>query len=106
MKQLATVLAALALSACATTETLVPVGGSRADGVVTLAYQYGMFQKPVVDYDQAVHTAAARCAAWGYSNAEPFGSSLSNCTAVNGYGACIAWRVSVSYQCTTPSAPK
>ncbi|MGO8854587.1 MAG: YecR family lipoprotein [Steroidobacteraceae bacterium] len=100
------VVASLALSACATTETLVPVGGSRSDGVVKLAYQYGMFQKPVVNYDAAIHTATARCAAWGYSNAEAFGSSESSCVAVNGYGSCIAWRVTVAYQCTTPRAPQ
>ncbi len=96
----------LLATACATTETLVPVGGSRADGVVRLGYQYGMFQKPVVDYDEAIHTATARCAAWGYSSAEAFGSSETNCVARNGYGDCVTWRVTVAYQCTTPTAPK
>jgi YecR-like lipoprotein len=106
MKILPIVATALALSACASTKTLVPVGGSRSDGVVKLAYQYGMFEKPVVDYNEAARTATARCAAWGYSNAEAFGSSESTCIAVNGYGNCIGWRVTVAYQCTTPNAPR
>lgn len=106
MKCALLLVAALAVSACATNETLVPVGGSRSDGVVRLAYQYGMFQKPVVDYDAAVRTAASRCNAWGYSNAEPFGSTETNCIAYNGYGSCIGWRVTVAYQCTTPNAPR
>jgi hypothetical protein len=99
-------LATLGLSACATTVSMVPIGGSRSDGTVTMAYEYGMFQKPVVDVDGGARTAAERCSAWGYTSAEPFGGTVSTCVAANGYGNCLRWRVTATYQCTTPSAPK
>ena len=106
MKSSLILVAALTLSACATTKTLVPTGGSRADGFVRLSYEYGMFERPIVDRDQAAHTATARCTAWGYSSAQDFGGDESTCIAVNGYGNCIGWRVTVVYQCTTPTAPQ
>lgn len=91
-------------AACATAKELVPIGGSRADGTVQLAFDYGGFEKPVVDTAAAQVTATQRCQAWGYRNAEPFGGSQQQCTASNQYG-CVAFRVTVSYQCTGANPP-
>jgi len=93
-------LVALALAACATEKTLEATGGSKADGVVELSYEYGMFEQPQVDLQSGVATAKARCAAWGYANAEPFGGQKKSCNASDAYGGCIHWFVTVSYQCT------
>lgn len=98
---------ALAISGCATQETLVPTGGSRADGTVQLSYEYGLFQKPTVDVSQATQAAANSCAAWGYSGAQPFGGQLAKCEAFNGYGNCIRTLVTVTFQCTgSPTASR
>ena len=99
----AAIIAATA-AACATAKELVPVGGSRADGTVQLAFDYGGFEKPVVDGAAALVTATQRCQAWGYKNAEAFGGAQQQCTASNQYG-CMAYRVTVSYQCTGANSP-
>ncbi|MDR3490967.1 MAG: YecR family lipoprotein [Gammaproteobacteria bacterium] len=91
--------ATLALTGCATTKTLQPISGSKADGTVTLAYEYGMFESPTVDWNRANITAKQRCAAWGFNNAQAFGNGQSQCTAYNQYG-CTRQQVNVVYQCT------
>lgn len=54
MKRQATILAAfVVLAGCATPVSLIPTGGSRADGTVKLSYEYGLFDKPVIDQSQA-----------------------------------------------------
>ena len=96
--------AAMMLAACATTKVMTPIGGSRSDGTVKLAFNYGAFEKPQVDGAAALQSATARCQAWGYKNAEPFGGYQSQCTAANGYG-CVAWQVTVEFQCTGANVP-
>ena len=87
------------LTGCATTKTLLPINGSKADGTVTLAYEYGAFEDPQVDWNLAKTTARARCAAWGYKNAEAFGGAQNHCTAYSEYG-CVNTQVNVIYQCS------
>lgn len=101
-----TVLAAiLVVAGCATPMELVPTGGSRADGTVNLSYRYNIFQAPKINMVQATNSAMLTCKGWGYSGAQPFGAQNSKCTAVNGYGNCMAYQVTMPYQCTgSPSA--
>lgn len=87
------------LSGCAVQEQWAATGGSRADGTVQLAYEYGGFEKPEVDEEQGVELAASRCAAWGYPASEPFGAAMNKCEMVGGYGNCLRWLVTRSYQC-------
>jgi hypothetical protein len=91
---------------CATQKALVPVGGSRADGTVNLAFEYNIFEKPELDRVAAQSAAVQRCTAWGYTGAEAFGGAMQKCEAMNGYGNCLKWMVTVTYQCTgsPPSA--
>jgi len=90
----------LALAGCTTIKTLQPISGSKADATVTLAYEYGIFENPKVDWNLANATAKSRCAAWGYRNAQAFGGVQSHCTAYDGYGGCAQQQVNVVYQCT------
>jgi hypothetical protein len=87
------------LTGCAVQSTLVPTGGSRADGTVRLSYDYGSFQIPKVDEAQGLNSAKARCAAWGYTGAEPFGGQTKSCVSPT-LGGCNVFRVTVEYQCT------
>lgn len=87
------------ISGCATVKVPVPTGGSKSDGTIELSYQVGGFEKPVVDWNQALITATEKCRAWGYSSAEAFGGTKSQCQATNEYG-CIQWFVTATYQCT------
>jgi len=89
---------AVALSGCATQKQWSAYSGSRADGVVRLGYNYGMFEKPEIEPGQAQRLAAQKCSVWGYQSAEAFGDATQQCTATNQYG-CVAWRVTAEFQC-------
>jgi hypothetical protein len=96
--------ALLVAQGCAVTKQLVPVGGSRADGTVKMAYSYTGLESPQVDRQQAIDSATARCAAWGYKGAEPFGGSMKQCTRLTRMG-CGQMTVTVEFQCTGSTAP-
>ena len=98
MNKLIAVVLLLNLSACAVTKIPQATGGSKSDGIVELSYQYGGFEKPKVEWGQALTSAKQRCKAWGYGDAEPFGGTTSTCQARNGYG-CTAFFVTAKYQC-------
>ena len=98
------VLVALALVGCSTHKQLVPTGGSRADGTVTLSYEYGPLENPQLNLAQGLAAAQERCHAWGYSNAEAFGGETRQCQIPSQYG-CSRWFVSTTYQCTGTNKP-
>jgi hypothetical protein len=92
------IVALLFILSCAVTKVPVATGGSRADGTIVMAFQYGGFDKPQVDWSKAAGDASQRCGAWGYTSAEPFGGYKTTCRASNQYG-CVAYLVEVTYQC-------
>ena len=89
------------LAGCATPtpKSWTPTGGSKSDGMVTLGFSYGSFEKPVITIEDGVPLAVQRCKQWGYTNATPFGSTRSECTASNQYG-CLRANIYADYQCT------
>lgn len=93
-------LVASVLVGCTTTKTLQPIGGSKADGTVTLAYEYNAFENPQIDWNLAKATAKARCVAWGYGNAEAFGGQKTRDTLRSADGTCYGQQVFITYQCT------
>ncbi len=86
------------MTGCATTKEYGATGGSRSDGTVKLSYQYGEFEEPVVDTQKAVELARTKCRAWGYDQAEAFGTEIKTCAETNQYG-CVQWLVTAEYQC-------
>jgi hypothetical protein len=54
---------AILIQGCATQKTLIPTGGSRADGTVKLSYEYGLFEKPQINLAQGEIAAKQKCAA-------------------------------------------
>lgn len=84
---------------CATAKTWQATGGSRADGTVRLSYEVGMFEAPTVDDAQGLALARQRCATWGYSGAEAFGGTTSQCTYPSSSG-CMTTLVTKEFQCT------
>jgi hypothetical protein len=103
MKFWSSVAAILAISftmqGCAVQKQMVATGGSRADGTVKMAYEFGMFEMPKIDMQQGQDAATQRCKSWGYTNAEAFGGQTKTCSSFGG-GACNSWLVTVEYQCT------
>src|SRR5262245_37198993 len=97
--------ASMSLSGCAVQKSLTATGGSRADGTVKMSYTLGIFEVAKVDWSTGASTAAQRCAAWGYSNAEPFGGETRTCSSRGIYGDCMEWTVTMEYQCTDDGKP-
>jgi hypothetical protein len=91
-------MATICLAGCATTEEFTATNGSRADGTVTLSYEYGLLESPQEDQEQGTALASSTCAGWGYSSSQPFGETQ-QCNGVNGYGSCVHWMVTRRYQC-------
>lgn len=98
-------LVALLAAACTVDKQLVPTGGSRSDGTVDLSYSLGAFEKAQIDMVRAQSDALARCKAWGYTAAEPFGGEKRQCQAFDPYVNCSLWTVTVTYQCTGANTP-
>lgn len=97
----ALILTGLLLAGCATVSQMVPTGGSRADGIVKLSFEYGMFDKVQLDQASAQVAARKRCATWGYGDAEPFGGMTRQCQMYSSMG-CTRWFATVEYQCISP----
>lgn len=93
------ILLAAGLMGCATTKNWEATGGSKADGVVKLSYQYGFLEQPILNEQQGIEVAKSRCAAWGYSGAEAFGGETKICTESSQSG-CNSWLISRDFQCT------
>jgi hypothetical protein len=87
-------------SGCTTTRDWSATGGSRADGVVRLAYEQGEFETVQVSETQAIDLASRRCASWGYNGAEAFGGITRDCTQMGGFGGCSRYRITKEFQCT------
>jgi hypothetical protein len=99
-----TIVLALCVAGCARNKELIATGGSRADGTVTMSYEFGALENPKLDIAQGVASATERCRAWGYTSAEPFGGDMRQCQAPSQYG-CMRWLVSVTYQCLGANRP-
>lgn len=97
---------AIACSGCATPKIWSATGGSRSDGVVRLAYEFGEFEKPQLDEAQAVRLASERCGSWGYQGAEAFGGTTQQCNQSGGLGGCARWIVTKEYQCVGAQSPQ
>ncbi|MEM7000891.1 MAG: YecR family lipoprotein [Pseudomonadota bacterium] len=105
MRKLVALSAVLVLSACTVPMTPQAVSGDRGAGTVTMAYSYGLYTRPEVDWEAADAEALRRCQAWGYTEAEPFGGQVTTCNARNGYGSCLDNFVQRQYQCTGGNNP-
>lgn len=92
--------AAVVMTACSAKVDWAATGGSRADGVVRLAYEIGEFQTAELNEYQAVDLATRRCQTWGYTGAEAFGGVTRQCNQWGGLGGCARWIVTKEFQCT------
>lgn len=90
--------------ATATSKDWSATGGSRADGVVRLSFEYTEFETPVLNEGKALELAGQRCKSWGYTGAEAFGGSTKNCNMRGGWSGCASWLVTKEYQCNGTGA--
>ena len=76
------------------------ITGSKADGIITIAYEYTS-QNPdnwETEWAIANESAKQKCKAWGYSNAVKFDHTYRQCIVASIYG-CMKWREFIDYQC-------
>ncbi len=98
-------LSGLIAAGCSVQKEWAETNASRADGTVTLAYEFGGLQKPVINPEQGPILAKASCTDWGYTGAKPL-AMMSQCTQMGQYG-CLSYLVSQRYQCLgAPSVSK
>lgn len=86
------------LSSCATNKQLIPMGGSKSDGVVHMSYDVASYEQPIVDWRTAGQQALRVCESWGYTHAQPFGGQTTRCIEKGRFGCDLA-QVTVNYQC-------
>lgn len=94
------------LVGCATTKEWSATGGSRADGTIVLSYELREFEQPILNEDQGLSLAIARCKKWGFDEAEAFGGITRSCiqhTSSLFTSNCVVWKVDKKYQCTGTS---
>lgn len=94
------ILLTLMLAGCATVvhKDLQFVGGSKANGVVTLALAYGSGQQAQWSWAQGQQVADTRCQGWGYKSASRFDNGQEFCS-WSGEILCFERQVTVQYQC-------
>lgn len=102
-KAILVVTIAFTIFGCTTTKEWSATGGSRADGAIVLSYEQGGYEQPILDENQGLALAVARCKRWGFSDAEAFGGSTRTCierTSGLFTSSCVTWKVDKKYQCT------
>jgi hypothetical protein len=62
------------LAGCAVDKAPVAAGGSKSDGIITMAFTYNALEIPQLNFEQTRLAAAEQCGAWGYQDAQPFGA--------------------------------
>jgi hypothetical protein len=96
------VAAALALAGCAGAPDGVKpdfAGGSRRDGIVTMASTGTLFNPVGPDWRAAAADAGQRCRAWGYGGAGEFAGWQEACRAYDLHGRCTTTVVTRFYPC-------
>jgi sigma54-dependent transcription regulator len=81
-----------------------PIGGSREDAIVNLAYEVDRFRSPEYSEARAIETATRACQIWGYSEAVRLGGEIRECSnrvrmPSEGVDSCTRSRVVIPYQC-------
>ena len=95
------IISTLLLSSCVVNQNPKLITGSKADGIITVSFEYGLGIDPdnwTEEWAKADKEAQQRCIYWGYSNVYKFDLTYRECIASNLYG-CTRWREFVDYQC-------
>lgn len=100
MTRLSLLFAAALLTSCVAPSAMVVSGGNPSAGTVVMSYDYSLMQSPKVDWQQGLQKAAAQCQSWGYNGALPSDTPNKACKTKTQGGACIAWTLSTTFQCT------
>ena len=92
-------IAIILFSSCHVIKDLDVVGGSKADAIVEMTYEYHLFQKVTISsWEESQEKATNTCRTWGYTSAKRFEKPRKECI---GWGkdGCHKWSVTWQYQC-------
>lgn len=95
--------AALAVAGCSTPPAGVKpgfAGGSRHDGIVTMASTGTLYNPVGPDWRQAAAGAGRQCRAWGYDHADEFSGWQEACRIYDIHGRCTKIVVTRFYPCS------
>jgi hypothetical protein len=88
------------VSGCATVKTPQVSGTSKEDRFVDLSFEYGLLERPKVNWEQAESTTVTqKCLSWGYQKPSASSEVNDECLETNRNGKCIKHAVSKRYQC-------
>lgn len=90
----------IVLDSCEVQKYLAISDGSKSDGTLTMVYEHGVYEKPVVHWEEAKQSAAEKCQSWGYGGAEFFDVGEKECISRDANGNCLRFRVTYKCQCT------
>lgn len=99
MKKLLLLAPLLALSACAVVKVPEISSINQDAGKIAVAYDYGLFQKPEVNWGNTLATASAQCKAWHYQDAVQSVAPQTDCVQNDQNGRCNSWKVQALYDC-------
>lgn len=88
------------VSGCATVKTPQVSGTSKEDRFVDLSFEYGLLERPKVNWEQAESTTVTqKCLSWGYQKPSASSEVNDECLETNQNGRCVKHAVSKRYQC-------
>jgi hypothetical protein len=89
----------LFVSGCAVVKTPTISGVDQDNGQIKMSYNYGLFERPDVKWNETLDSASAQCKNWGYIDAQQSTSPQTRCTKEDQRGNCISWQVDSLYKC-------
>lgn len=99
MKSFLAVGCVLLIAGCAQPQKdIFAFNGSRADGMVDVAFQGGGGYFDSSDTTKARAIAAEKCSAWGYQGASELGGRRTICLSTNSFG-CASSEMTMKFQC-------
>jgi hypothetical protein len=98
-KKLCLLLMILFISGCAVVKTPTISGVDQDNGQIKMSYNYGLFERPDVKWNETLDSASAQCKNWGYMDAQQSTGPQTRCTKEDQKGNCISWQVDSLYKC-------
>jgi hypothetical protein len=87
------------LTGCATVKNPQVSGINKLAGIVELNYEYGLFEKPQVNWDEAKKTANSQCQSLGFKPAQQSSEPNDECISRTNNGGCAQHKVTANFQC-------
>jgi hypothetical protein len=104
--RLLVIMAALLTVGCSVIKVPALSGTNQENGLVELSFDHSVFQKPEVNWDQALLTATQQCQSWGYKKPQQVGEIQSECVSQNDRGNCNGYKKSRVYGCEMSNEQK